>query len=78
MESIRTQVLLTITIMYYYDEGPPVLTYCAPPPAYSYLYAWVPFPFWWAGFRFPGYYCLHDFDVVVFVHHERKVLTNHF
>jgi hypothetical protein len=63
---------------YYYNEGPPVVTYYAPPPAYAYLYAWVPFPFWWAGFWFPGYYCLHDFDVAVFVHHHRRVLTNHF
>jgi hypothetical protein len=63
---------------YYYDEGPPVVTYYAPPPAYAYLYAWVPFPFWWAGFWFPGYYCLNDFDIVFFVHHGREVCTNHF
>jgi hypothetical protein len=63
---------------YYYNEGPPVVTYYAPPPDYAYLYAWVPYPFWWAGFWFPGYYCLNDFDVVLFVHHEREVCTNHF
>jgi hypothetical protein len=63
---------------YYYNEGPPVVTYYAPPPDYVYLYAWVPYPFWWAGFWFPGYYCLNDFDVVVVVHHVRKVCTNHF
>jgi hypothetical protein len=63
---------------YYYNEGPPVVTYYAPPLDYAYLYAWVPYPFLWAGFWFPGYYCLNDFDVVLFVHHERKVCTNHF
>jgi hypothetical protein len=63
---------------YYYNDAPPVVTYYAPPPAYAYLYAWIPFPFWWAGFWFPGYYCLNDFDVVLFVHHEREVCTNHF
>jgi hypothetical protein len=63
---------------YYYNEGPPVVTYYAPPLDYAYLYAWVPYPFWWAGFWFPGYYCLNDFDVVLFVHHEREVCTNHF
>jgi hypothetical protein len=63
---------------YYYGEGPPVVTYYAPPPDYLYLYTWVPYPFWWSGFWFPGYYCLNDFDVVLFVHHEREVCTNHF
>jgi hypothetical protein len=69
---------LSVINNYYDDEGPPVVTYYAPPLAYVYLYTWVPFPFWWSGFWFPGYYCLNDFDVVVFVHHVRKVCTNHF
>ncbi len=47
---------------YYYDEGPPVVTYYAPPPDYAYLYSWVPYPFWWWDFWFPGFYVLVDFD----------------
>jgi hypothetical protein len=68
----------TVINNYYYNESPPVVTYYAPPPDYIYLYTWVPYPFWWSGFWFPGYYCLNDFDVVVSVHHEREVITNHF
>lgn len=54
---------------YYYSEGPPVVTYYAPPWDYNYLYSWVPFPFWFTGFFFPGFFVLHDFNVVVF--HDR-------
>ncbi len=68
----------TVINNYYYDEGPPVVTYYAPPPDYLYLYSWVSYPFWWSGFWFPGFYCLNDFDVVLFVHHERELCTNHF
>jgi hypothetical protein len=50
---------------YYYDEGPPVITYYAPPPDYFYLYAWDPYPFWWGGYWFPGYYVLNNFTIVV-------------
>ena len=46
---------------YYGSEGPPVITYYAPPPDYSYLYSWVPYPFWWWGWWFPGYYMLSSF-----------------
>jgi hypothetical protein len=48
---------------YYYDEGPPVVTYYTPPPDYAYLYAWVPYPFWWWDVWFPGFFILVDFDV---------------
>jgi hypothetical protein len=48
---------------YYYDEGPPVVTYYAPPPDYAYLYTWVPYPFWWSDVWFPGFFVLADFDV---------------
>jgi len=37
---------------YYYNEGPPVITYYLPPWDYYYLYGWVPYPFWWSGFFF--------------------------
>ena len=67
----------TIVNTYYYDNGPPVITYYAPPSAYSYLYAWVPAPFWWGGFYFPGFFILNDFNRVIVVHHRRQLCTNH-
>jgi len=74
---------------YYIDEGPPVVTYYAPPVDYDYLYAWVPYPFWCSGFFFPGFFVLNDFDCVVagghFGHHHfhhghdfDHRITNHF
>jgi hypothetical protein len=65
---------------YYYEEGPPVVTYYPPPWDYYYLYAWVPYPFWYSGFFFPGFFVLNDFDTFVFVghHHHRFRITNHF
>ncbi len=68
----------TVINNYYYNEGPPVVTYYAPPPDYAYLYTWVPYPFWWANFWYPGYYCLADFDVVVYHHHHREFVSNHY
>jgi len=62
---------------YYYDYGPPVITYYSPPPAYLYLYAWVPSPFRYADFYFPGFFILNDFDTVIVVHHRREICTNH-
>ncbi|MGA2516818.1 MAG: hypothetical protein ABSG44_09720 [Thermodesulfobacteriota bacterium] len=62
----------------YYDiEGPPVVTYYPPPWDYYYLYAWVPSPFWCSDFFFPGFFVLHDFHRVVFVHQHPHVVTNH-
>jgi len=49
---------------YYYSYGPPVVTYYPPPWDYYYLYAWVPYPFYWSGYFFSGYFVLDDFDVV--------------
>ena len=63
---------------YYYDEGPPVITYYVPPPDYSNLYAWVPYPFWCYGFWFPGYFMLNDFHRPVFVGHRHAFVSNHF
>ena len=55
----------------YYDEyGPPVVTYYPPPWAYGYLYDWVPYPFWWGGFGFGGFFVLGDFDVDRHDHHR--------
>jgi hypothetical protein len=83
----------TVIDNYYSAEGPPVVTYYSPPYDYGYLYAWDPFPFWWGGVWFPGYYILTDFDCVVEVggggtafvrgghsHHgqfETRTLSNH-
>jgi hypothetical protein len=63
---------------YYATQGPPVVTYYAPPPDYFYLYAWVPYPFWWYGFWFPGFFCLHDFHRVVIINKRVVVISNHF
>ena len=74
---------------YYSSEGPPVVTYYAPPPDYTYLYTWVPYPFWWWNYWFPGFFVLADFDVRVHGHghdhghgeHDRNhggSVSNHF
>jgi hypothetical protein len=74
----------TVINNYYYTEGPPVVTYYAPPPAYDYLYSWVPYPFWTAGFLFTGFFVLNDFHRPVFLHHHHHkhhgsvFVSNHF
>ncbi len=58
----------------YYDEyGPPIVSYYPPPWAYGYLYDWVPWPFWWGGYGFGGFFVLGDFDR--YYHNHRY--TNH-
>jgi len=52
---------------YYYDQGPPVISYYPPPPYYGYLYDWVPYPAFWFGFWWPGFYMCHSFTTTVFV-----------
>ncbi|HYA92142.1 MAG TPA: DUF4124 domain-containing protein, partial [Thermodesulfobacteriota bacterium] len=59
---------------YYYTEGPPIVTYYPPPWDYSYLYAWVPYPFWYTGLWFPGFFILTDFHI----HHGHHFISNHF
>lgn len=68
----------TVINNYYINEGPPVVTYYAPPPDYYYLYAWVPCPFWWFDFWFPGFFVLRDFHRVVFVNSRVVFISNHF
>ncbi len=64
---------------YYSSEGPPVVTYYPPPPDYGYLYAWVPCPFFFDAFFFPGFFVLNDFDIIVVGHHHHHHrITNHF
>jgi len=55
---------------YYYEYGPPVISYYCPPWDYAYLYSWVPWPFWWGGLWFGGYFILNDFNVVVYNGHR--------
>ena len=62
----------------YTDEGPPIVTYYCPPPDYYYMYSWVPYPFWWDDFWFPGFFVLNDFHRPVFVRGHVVVFTNHF
>jgi len=62
---------------YYYNHGPPVLTYYLPPPSYYYLYSWVPYPFWYSGFFFGGYFILRDFNKVIVVDRGVAVVSNH-
>ena len=62
---------------YYYSEGPPVVTYYPPPDPYYYLYGWVPYPFWYSGFFFRGFFILHDFHRHVFFGGHPFFVTNH-
>jgi hypothetical protein len=66
----------TVINNYYYREGPPVVTYYPPPPDYLYLYAWVPYPFWYSRFSFSGFFILHDFHRVSIIHKRVVVVTN--
>jgi hypothetical protein len=50
---------------YYAGYGPPIITYYPPPPSYLYLYAWVPYPVWWYGYWYPGFYICHNFTTTV-------------
>ncbi len=81
----------TVITDYYSSEGPPVVTYYAPPPDYAYLYTWIPYPFWWWNYWFPGFFVLADFNVHGHGHdrehdhghgdHDRGrggIVTNHF
>jgi len=68
----------TVINNYYYDEGPPVVSYYPPPWDYYYMYAWVPYPFWWGGFHFRGFFCLRDFHRRIFVGSRHAWVTNHF
>ncbi len=73
----------TVINNYYSNEGAPPVTYYAPPPDYAYLYTWVPYPFWWWDFWYPGFFVLVDFDMRVHRHeHERwhggEFISNHF
>lgn len=62
---------------YYYNDGPPVLTYYPPPSPYDYLYSWSPYPFWYSGLYFSGYFILRDFHRHVFADGNSRLVSNH-
>jgi hypothetical protein len=59
---------------YYGEYGPPIVSYYPPPWDYYWLYDWVPFPFWWGGFGFGGFFVLGDFDA----YHHGYHYSNHY
>ena len=61
----------------YEEQGPPLVTYYVPPVPYSYLYSWVPYPFWSTGFYYPGYFVLKDFHRRVVVNRHPYFVTHH-
>lgn len=63
---------------FYGDEGPPIVSYYRPPPDYFYLYAWVPYPFWWTGLWFSGYYILNDFHRPIYRGNSVIFYSNHY
>ncbi|HKZ17949.1 MAG TPA: hypothetical protein VJ161_10860 [Geobacteraceae bacterium] len=63
---------------YYYEAGPPVVTYYTPPPYYYSYYAWVPYPFWFYGSRFSGFYVLHDFHRPIHFKNKTVFVSNRF
>ncbi len=62
---------------YYYDQGPPIVTYYSPPAPYYYLYSWVPYPFWSTGFYFPGFFVLNNFHRHVFFNRQPYFVRHH-
>ena len=63
---------------YYASEGPPIVTYYAPPRDYYYLYSWVPYPFWWTGIWFPGFFVLNDFHRTMYLNNRVVFYSNHY
>jgi hypothetical protein len=63
---------------YYYNDGPPAVTYYAPPADYAYMYSWVPYPFWGWNSRYPGFFVLGDFDRFAFADRHAFAVSNHF
>ena len=61
----------------YEEQGPPVVTYYDPPEPYTYLYVWVPYPFWSTGFYYPGYFMLKDFHRRVHVNRRPYYVSHH-
>ena len=62
---------------YYDGQGPPVLTYYAPPDPYAYLYAWFPYPFWSSGYYFPGFFVLNNFRRTLYFNQKPYFVAHH-
>jgi hypothetical protein len=63
---------------YYYDSfGTPIYTYCRPPPAYFYLYSWVPCGFQWQGRVFTGFFILNHLNRIPPHAHVQHVDQRH-
>ena len=62
---------------YYQTQGPPVVTYYAPPDPYYYLYSWAPYPFWSNGYYFPGYFVLNNFTRQVNYNNRPFYVSHH-
>ncbi len=77
-ESAQSYPDQTVINNYYSNEGPPIVTYYAPPPDYYSLYGWVPYPFWWGGFWFGGFFILNDFHRHFRDHEGGFFVSNHF
>jgi len=67
-------------VNYYIAEGPPVVTYYAPPPVYYGMYSWISYPFWCGGYWYGGYFILNDFHRPLFIgrNHQHGFVSNHF
>lgn len=63
---------------YYTGYGPPIITYYPPPPAYFYLYAWVPYPVWWYGYWYSGFYICNNFSTTVVVGSRTTFVRNRY
>ena len=63
----------------YYNNAsdPPVSTYYTPPPAYIDQYMWIGFPFFYAGYWWPGYWVMRDFHRHYFYHGRHLIMSNH-
>ena len=63
---------------YYSTVGPPVVTYYVPPSDYYRMYCWIPYPFWWNEFPFPGFFILNNFHRTIFVNDRAEFVSNNF
>ncbi len=63
----------------YYGGEPPIMAYYPPPPAYLSYYDWVPYPFFYTGIPFSGFFILHDFHRIHRHHfHKKRFHGKHF
>jgi hypothetical protein len=63
---------------YYTGYGPPIITYYPPPYPYFYLYAWVPYPVWWYGYWYSGFYICNNFSTTVVVDSRTAYVRNRY